>query len=162
MGRIRAFAKLLNSGATKTRFSPMQILKPVIQKSGYAHIGLWRNQVCKQFRIHRLVAQAFCANDDPIHKNQVNHINENKLDNRADNLEWVTPKQNTNHGSAIMRRIYGREKAVGCYLDGTLIREFKSQAEANAFCKVARNDGHISSCCQGKQKSAYGYKWRYL
>lgn len=95
MGRIRAFPKMTNIG-NKKRFCEMRFLSPIIQHSGYAHIGLWRNGECKQARVHRLVAEAFCANDDPQHKTQVNHLNEDKLDNRAENLEWVTAKQNTN------------------------------------------------------------------
>ena len=162
MGRVRAFPKMLKAGNNK-RFSEMRFITPIVQHSGYAHIGLWRNQQCKQARLHRLVAEAFCPNDDPQHKTQVNHINENKLDNRAENLEWVTAKQNTNHGTGIARRIYGRERAVECLNKNSndVIRAFKSQAEANAWCGAARNDGHIAACCNGKQKTAYGYRWRY-
>ncbi len=139
-----------------------RILCGILQHSGYVHIGLWRNRECKQSRLHRLVAAAFCPNDDPVNKTQVNHINENKQDNRACNLEWVTPKQNTNYGGAIARRLYGREKAVQCLSkSGEFIQRFISQAEANAFCGVSRKDGHIAACCNGKQKTAYGYRWQY-
>ena len=43
--------------------------------------------------IHRLVAEAFCYNPDIIHKTQVHHKNCDSLDNRADNLEWLTPEE---------------------------------------------------------------------
>lgn len=163
MGRVKTLEKKLhtwNGGRTQQE----TILKPIIQRSGYAHVGLWSSSKCKQSRLHRLVAETFCPNDDPLNKTQVNHINENKLDNRAENLEWVTAKQNTNYGGCIARRIYGREKAVECLSKSTQepIRTFKSQAEANAWCGVARNDGHISACCNHKQKTAYGYRWRYV
>lgn len=163
LGRVKALAKITNTW-NGGQYRPSKILKPIIQKSGYAHVGLWRNRVCKQSGLHRLVADAFCSNDDPEHKTQVNHLNENKLDNRACNLEWVTPKQNTNYGGCIARRIYGREVSVEC-LDkstGEVVKRFKSQAEANAWCGAARNDSHIASCCKGKQKTAYGYRWRYF
>lgn len=162
LGRVKALAKTVRNNSDSGRFLTEQIIKPIVQHSGYAHVGLWRNQQCKQARLHRLVAFAFCDNDDPEHKTQVNHINENKLDNRAQNLEWVTPKQNTNHGNAIANRIYGRIKAVDCFdLEGNFICTYKSQADANAACGVARNDGHIAACCKNKQLTAYGYKWAY-
>ena len=161
MGRVKTLDKAIKTSFGK-RMSKEKILSPIIQKSGYAHIGLWRDKKCKQSCVHRLVAYAFCINTDPSTKIQVNHINENKLDNRACNLEWVTAKENTNYGGCIARRIYGREKSVECLSkEGVYVRTFKSQAEANAWCGVSRNDGHIASCCHGKQKTAYGYRWRY-
>ena len=115
----------------------MRFLSPIVQHSGYAHIGLWRNGDCKQARLHRLVAEAFCVNDNPQCKTQVNHLNEDKLDNRAENLEWVTAKENTNYGTCIERRIYGRERAVECVdMEGNVHCKFRSQAEANSWCGV--------------------------
>lgn len=161
MGRVKALAKKTKTW-TGMKSWPERILKPIIQHSGYAHVGLWRRQKCKQSRVHRLVAAAFCTNDDPVHKTQVNHLNENKLDNRASNLCWVTPQENTCYGTGISRRICGREKAVECLSSNGVVRHFRSQAEANAWCGVSRNDGHIAACCRGKQKTAYGYRWRYV
>jgi hypothetical protein len=161
MGRVKALAKKTKTW-TGTKSWPERILKPIIQHSGYAHVGLWRQQKCKQSRVHRLVAAAFCMNDDPVHKTQVNHLNENKLDNRASNLCWATPQENTCYGTGIARRIYGRERAVECYSSDGVVERFRSQAEANAWCGIARNDGHIAACCKGRQKTAYGYRWRYI
>lgn len=64
---------------------------------GYYQIMLKTKQVKKGFRIHRLVAQYFIYNDNPEQKNQVNHIDGNKLNNNVDNLEWCTNEYNHNH-----------------------------------------------------------------
>lgn len=62
---------------------------------GYLQVNIFNDDGPKTFRIHRLVAEAFIpnTNNSPI----VNHISGNKKDNRVENLEWCTPKENTNH-----------------------------------------------------------------
>lgn len=76
-----------------------KILKPVVSRSGYLTIptkigGRSGKSYC--FKIHRLVAEAFIENPDS--KPHVNHINSDRTDNRSVNLEWVTPKENFDHG----------------------------------------------------------------
>ena len=65
------------------------------------HVALSKNGKKKWFRIHRLVAQAFIPNHDnlPI----INHKDENKLNNRVDNLEWCTTKYNNCYGTRVKR-----------------------------------------------------------
>lgn len=68
-------------------------------KKGYLHVCLHKNRKLKWMTIHKLVGLMFIENDDPVNKTQLNHINEIRTDNRAENLQWVTPKQNCNHGT---------------------------------------------------------------
>lgn len=78
----------------------LKVIKTYISNSGYERVTLYLNEyknnrrVAKKFSIHRLVAEYFCPNDDPINKNQVNHIDGNKLKNEAWNLEWVSQSEN--------------------------------------------------------------------
>ncbi len=74
-----------------------RILKPEITNKGYCKINLSINGVRKKFYIHRLVAMMFIENNNPDIKNNVNHKDGNKLNNRAENLEWVTSSENQIH-----------------------------------------------------------------
>ena len=70
-------------------------LKPAKDGGGYLFVILSKNGVCKSHRIHRLVALAFIPN--PENKETVNHIDGIKTNNQADNLEWATHSENTQH-----------------------------------------------------------------
>lgn len=99
LGRVKSVErKVYNPGVlgeSNYRTVPSIIRKPNIMH-GYHCIALVVNKHKKVYRIHRLVADAFIgAQPTPMH--QVNHIDGNKANNRADNLEWVTPKENTEH-----------------------------------------------------------------
>ena len=85
---------------------------------GYFMVKLRKDGIQKMCSVHRLVAQAFIPN--PLDLPQVNHRDENKLNNRVDNLEWCTAKYNMNYGTARERTIntkikkgYVKEENVG-------------------------------------------------
>ena len=74
------------------------ILKPGDNGRGYFHVRLYNSDhVAKGIMIHRLVALAFIPN--PLNLPQINHIDEDKHNNRVDNLEWITSLDNINHGT---------------------------------------------------------------
>lgn len=91
-----------NIGRVRSLTRYKKVIKPIITNTGYFQYQLWHNGVCRTGLAHRLVAQAFVPNTD--NKPIVNHIDENKLNNSADNLEWVTHVENCNYGTAIARR----------------------------------------------------------
>lgn len=80
-----------------------------VTKSGYRQVILKGNGKIKAISIHRAVAQAFIEN--PNNLPQVNHKDENKLNNCVDNLEWCSCKYNSNYGDAQIRRIEKWRKA---------------------------------------------------
>lgn len=78
------------------------ILKPAKNRDGYSVISLHKNNKQKHFLVHRLVALAFIPNIQNLP--QINHKDENKKNNRVENLEWVTPKENCNYGTIKERK----------------------------------------------------------
>ena len=113
-----------------------RILSLKLRRDGYLDVVLSKNGQVKYHQVHRLVAEHFV----PGHQEGmvVNHINECKSDNVWTNLEWVTSKENNNHGTAIERRVCtyhsNRNKTVYCTeLDMT----FKTQAEAARYFGVS-------------------------
>ena len=87
-----------NFGRVKSFWHGEHILKPVLLNIGYQQVTLCANGKHELVRVHRLVAKAFV--DNPDNKPQVNHINGDKQDNRATNLEWVTASENRYHAYA--------------------------------------------------------------
>lgn len=152
-----------------------KILKP--QNNKYLTVRLAKNKKIKQYTIHRLVAIHFIENKE--NKPYVNHIDGNKYNNRANNLEWCTAKENTNHAyknglitltsekkkkavnkNAKLAWDKTRKKVNQYDIDNILIKQYKSLTEASLKNSIAIQ--HISECCKGKAKTAGGYKWQFV
>jgi len=101
LGRVKTVRhqqEWINYGRISTKHCPEAILSQVKDKSGYCTCPMTHiSGKGMTVQVHRLVATAFCENDDPEHKVQVNHIDGCKSNNRASNLEWVTPSENAKH-----------------------------------------------------------------
>lgn len=78
-----------------------KILRYSINYRGYCIVNFNHNHKRKGFAVHTLVARTFIKNDD-VSRTQVNHKNGIKTDNRVDNLEWVTPKENVRHSREVL------------------------------------------------------------
>lgn len=91
---------------------------------------------------------------------EVNHIDEDKYNNRLDNLNLMTRKENNNWGTRNRRAAASRSKAVQALdKNGNVVMGFPSTAEAQ---RQGFSSGNISNCCRGKHKSYKGYIWRYV
>ncbi|XWX31289.1 HNH endonuclease [Staphylococcus phage PG-2021_1] len=104
---------------------------------GYPQIFLKTKQVKKGFRIHRLVAQYFIYNDNPEQKNQVNHIDGNKLNNNVENLEWCSNKENHEHKmrNNLNVALKGSEHHNSVLTEQDVIDIFKSKEPYNKLIK---------------------------
>lgn len=135
-----------------------RILKPRKNRCGYLYVILYTGGKGVRKTIHRLVAEAFVPN--PENKPEVNHIDEDKKNNVAENLEWVTRRENNNHGTRNKKVAMRLGKAVVQYTtNGVFIAEYPSTREAERVTGIAYQS--ICSVCQGKRKTAGGYEWCY-
>lgn len=102
-------------------------LRSCLDSHGYMSVNIYINHKLHRKYVHKLVAEAFIPNDD-ITKNQVNHMDGDKTNNDISNLEWVTPKENTQH--AILHKLrYVRYGDAANYVTIT-------ENEANEICRL--------------------------
>jgi hypothetical protein len=174
LGRVRSFDKYVlctSNGVEMNILHRGKILKPAKRRHGYLAVMLYgrgghKTRNCKQFSVHRLVAEAFIPNSGNLP--EVNHKDECKTNNCAENLEWVTRLENVNYGTAKTRRakkaVNGKKSvAIQQFTkDGELVKTYPSLAEVHR--QTGYGQANICRCAQGsKQYShAYGYVWRYV
>ena len=145
---------------------------------GYHHVRLYNNANQYTRLVHRLVAEAFV--DNPNGYKEVNHIDEDKNNNRADNLEWCTRTYNILYGRAgkeryekmkvTQRLTHKGQRPVECLdaVTGEVLHRFFSIGEAarvmfGAYGSKRSVRSDIISCCRHRKnvKTVHGYKWRY-
>lgn len=158
-GRVRSIARKIWNG--KVHFwKEGKILYERISNSGYKMVRVDGTDCY----IHRLVASAFIEN--PCNLSQINHKDENKMNNDVSNLEWCSPKYNTNYGTGIER---ARLKHIGIMINnkpivqftknGEFIARYESITEASKSTNI--DNSHIGKVANGKEKSAGGFLWRW-
>ena len=135
-------------------YRAQKFLKPVKDKDGYLCVNLTVKRKAKHCAIHRLVAEAYIPN--PENKTDINHIDENKEHNYISNLEWISHKDNCNHGTRNKR--IAEKNSIPIYCE-ELDKVFPSAHEVER--QLGIDNSHISMCCRGKRKTCGGYHWRY-
>lgn len=124
----------------------------------YKFVGLIINGKQKRMRVHRMVALTFI--DNPDNKPYVNHINGNRSDNNVENLEWVTPSENTQHAvrTGLFKNSHARA-VIQYNLNGEQMATFESASEAAR--QTGGSQSKITMCCRRQRESANDYQWRY-
>ena len=175
---IEGYADYLisNLGRVKSiKFNREKILKTYQDKHNYWRVNLCENGKQKTHLVHRLVAKAFVPN--PNNLPYINHKDENPSNPICTNLEWCTHQYNMNYGTIkerssishtgkkqtiehINKVIETQIKPVNQYTkEGILVKVWNSMKDACIELNIQKSS--LTKCCQGKRKTAGGYKWEY-
>ena len=166
LGRVRSLPHTVLSVNEKKGYSfayehEGRVLKPKTE-NGYKVVTLINGDrsTKRNIGVHRLVAFAFVPGY--FEGAQVNHINEIRNDNRPENLEWVTPRENINHGGHNKRQSITKSRRVVQYdMDGRVVRSYYGLSEASRQTGIAREN--IGKCCNHAKGyvSAGGFLWAF-
>lgn len=167
LGNIKSLARITyNTDGKIANRLPEKIMRLNKTFGGYLQIALRKNGIRKIFRVHRLVAMHFIPN--PENKPEVNHKNRDVCDNRVENLEWCTAKENMKHLEDNYGFNYGRREVLVYTKEYEFVREFSSVSEAGIFAgaKLSKNGkvltGNINRSLKTNGKLiAYGYRFIY-
>lgn len=131
------------------------VYKNVKKRTGYYEISTGKDD----FLIHRLIAKAFCDGYAP--NKEVNHIDGDKSNNRADNLEWVDHNDNLKHAylTGLRENDVSHKVVVATNMVTGEKIVFSSIYKAAQALKISK--GNICLCCQGKRPYANGFYWEY-
>lgn len=160
-GKIKSINHIRKNG-TNEYVQKGKILKFNLNSNGYYRVRLSKNGIAKTYRVNRLIALTFIEN--PLNKKTVNHINGNKLDNRVENLEWATEREQAIHRHNILKVPYSDCKKCHEANKKKIIRSdgkiYNSLQEAKQ--DLNNTNAHITEVCQGKLKKTCGYSFKYL
>lgn len=136
------------------------IFTPWINRCGYSMVSLRKDKTKKGKMVSILVWEAF---NGPVPEGmQVNHINENKSDNRLENLNLMTPSENCRWGTRGRRIAKKKRKPVTQILpDGTEFFTYFSASEAERDLGIPNAHCYISECCLGKRETFNNCMWKF-
>jgi hypothetical protein len=145
-----------------------RILTPVNNGNNYWSVNLSKNGKKVRFYVHRIVADNFIFNTE--NKEEVNHIDGNRANNKLSNLEWVTRSENHKHRYDVLGQRgvnYGKtgvnnwnsKRVFKFDMNGNFLEEYPGVMEAMRITKI--HESNIRTCIRGKSKSAGGFKWQY-
>ena len=169
LGRVKSF-----------KYNKVKILSPSKNNHGYLSVVLCKDGICKNAKVHRLVANACIPNLDD--KPYVDHIDTDRTNNNVSNLRWVTAKENNDN--ELTNKKYKR-KAKELYDLGKANKPIGTKGSDNPKSKKVvqlslegdficvwdsirgtEEEGflfkHVCDCCRGKRKTHKGFKWMYL
>lgn len=153
--QISNLGNIKSLGNGNSNNSKEKILKTAKLKNNYLRVILSKDGKRKTHLVHRLVAEAFIPN--PNNYEQINHRDEQKTNNASSNLEWCTPKQNTNYGTRNQRVAEKLSKQVICVETGKIYHSIQQIQRQLGFAHQC-----ISAVCTGKRKTYKGLHFKFV
>lgn len=172
LGRVKSVDRMVYRSSTPQRVKG-GIISQGLLNTGYKVVSLWYKKKRNAFTIHRLVANAFLQVQEG--KNEVDHINGIRTDNRVDNLRWCSRKENVNFPIARDKYILSNKKRVEnirktkeekslnvaqLTTDGFIVKIWESVKKASESLGILTSG--IYASCVGSKITAGGFKWMYL
>lgn len=130
------------------------------KKTGYKEVAMKdKNGKTHHKLIHRIIANCFC--DKASSDDEVNHIDGDKSNNKADNLEWVSHGYNLKHAyeSGLREDDVSPRAVIATNMITGEQTTFPSIYKAARFFNISQ--GNICMCCKGMRPYANGYYWEY-
>ncbi|QEE50332.1 hypothetical protein FUA48_12310 [Flavobacterium alkalisoli] len=173
LGRVKSVERKVKSSRSKTGYRTIKekLMTPLLSKYGYYRVHLMKEGKSFIAMVHRLIAEAFIPN--PNNKPQVNHINLIRTDNRIENLEWMTNKENMRHAwdnnsankeaikkATIIAQERNKKAVIQYNVNMEIVKTFLSIKDASEECNIRHSN--IGMCCSGKIKTAGGFIWKYV
>ena len=159
-GRVKSLDRIVNHNHNHIKYLTLKgkYLKTFKNRNGYLYVHLCKDGIPKRYKISRLVY--FTFNPDADTKLQVNHIDEDKSNNRLDNFNLMTAKENCIWGTRTIRLALAQSKTVLQFdKNGNFIKDWPSINEAARITNMSA--GAIVKCCKGRQKTYKGFIWKY-
>lgn len=159
LGNVKSLDRIVKYKDGRQCFCKGKILKPSVDINGYLYAVLSKNGISTNVKIHRLVAQAFIPNSESYPF--INHKDEDKTNNCADNLEWCTTKYNNNYGTHNKKLSTSKtlNNILQFSLDGQFIKEWLNPREVERELNI--DNASIYRVLNNKQHTAGGYIWRH-
>lgn len=139
------------------RYRQPKLLTPKLSNSGYLQIGLHLNGRCRRESIHRIVAKTFVPNPEGLP--EVNHLDGNKVNNRADNLVWSNRSQNSLHSTRVLGKNRGTDNTKAKLNDIAVVEICRRLNRGDRQSDIAVDFNVTNSAIHRIHR---GYNWSWL
>lgn len=163
LGNVRSVDRWITKTDGTKQFFEGKVLKPGKgKKNGYLYVNFWKNSKIKTMLVQRVIAMTWVPNPNPNKYKCVNHINEIKTDNRAENLEWCDHTYNNNYGHHMEKVSKALEKPVAALYQGKMLAQFSSVKKGAEWQHI--HSYNIINIAKHKPGcySVNGLQWIYL